>query len=58
MTRWQVPVVLAAVAVGTAFGLAFDLGPPLGLTVLALAGIVLAFAAQHRMARLPIDDES
>ena len=45
-------------AAAAGLGLAFDLGPTLGLTVVALVGVVLAFAAQHRMARLPSDDES
>ncbi|MDZ7674791.1 MAG: bile acid:sodium symporter [Acidimicrobiales bacterium] len=46
MTRWQVPVVLAAVVVGTALGLAFDLGDaPERLVVPALVGLLaLTFA--------------
>jgi len=46
VTRWQVPVVLAAVAVGTAFGLAFDLGDaPERAVVPALVGLLaLTFA--------------
>ena len=41
MTRWQVPVVLAAVAVGTALGLVFDLGDaPERLVVPALVGLL------------------
>jgi len=46
VTRWQVPVVLAAVAVGTALGLAFDLGDtPERLVVPALVGLLtLTFA--------------
>ncbi len=46
MTRWQVPVVLAAVAVGTALGLVFDLGDaPERLVVPALVGLLaLTFA--------------
>jgi ACR3 family arsenite efflux pump ArsB len=40
MTRWQVPVVLAAVAIGTALGLvvavALVVGPLIELPVLAL----------------------
>jgi arsenite transporter len=46
MTRWQVPVVLAAVAIGTALGLVFDLGDaPERLVVPALVGLLaLTFA--------------
>jgi arsenite transporter len=46
VTRWQVPVVLAAVAVGTALGLIFDLGDaPERLVVPALVGLLaLTFA--------------
>ena len=46
MTRWQVPVVLVAVAVGTALGLVFDLGDaPERLVVPALVGLLaLTFA--------------
>jgi arsenite transporter len=46
VTRWQVPVVLAAVAAGTALGLAFDLGDaPERLVVPALVGLLaLTFA--------------
>jgi ACR3 family arsenite transporter len=46
VTRWQVPIVLAAVAVGTALGLAFDLGDtPERLVVPALVGLLaLTFA--------------
>lgn len=46
MTRWQVPVVLAAVAVGTALGLILDLGDaPERLVVPALVGLLaLTFA--------------
>lgn len=41
MTRWQVPVVLAAVVAGTALGLAFDLGDgPERLVVPALIGLL------------------
>lgn len=41
MTRWQVPVVLAAVAVGSALGLTFDLGDaPQRLVVPALVGLL------------------
>lgn len=42
MTRWQVPVVLAAVAVGTAIGLAFDLGTaPERLVVPVIVGLLM-----------------
>jgi ACR3 family arsenite efflux pump ArsB len=46
VTRWQIPIVLAAVAVGTALGLAFDLGDaPERLVVPALIGLLtLTFA--------------
>jgi len=46
VTRWQVPVVLTAVAVGTALGLIFDLGDaPERLVVPALVGLLaLTFA--------------
>jgi arsenite transporter len=46
VTRWQVPVVLAAVAVGTGLGLAFELGDaPERLVVPALVGLLaLTFA--------------
>jgi arsenite transporter len=46
VTRWQVPVVLAAVAVGTTLGLIFDLGDaPERLVVPALVGLLaLTFA--------------
>lgn len=46
MTRWQVPVVLAAVAFGTVIGLVFDLGDaPEQLVVPALIGLLaLTFA--------------
>jgi len=46
MTRWQVPVVLAAVALGTVLGLVFDLGDaPERLVVPALVGLLaLTFA--------------
>lgn len=46
MTRWQVPVVLAAVAAGTAIGLVFDLGDaPERLVVPALVALLaLTFA--------------
>ena len=41
MTRWQIPVVLAAVAVGTAIGLGLDLGDaPEALVVPALVGLL------------------
>lgn len=41
VTRWQVPVVLVAVAVGTALGLAFDLGDaPERLVVPALVALL------------------
>lgn len=47
MTRWQVPVVLAAVIVGTALGLVFDLGDvPERLVVPSLVGLLaLTFAS-------------
>lgn len=46
VTRWQIPIVLAAVALGTAIGLAFDLGDtPERLVVPALIGLLtLTFA--------------
>ncbi|MFN3220032.1 MAG: arsenic resistance protein [Acidimicrobiales bacterium] len=46
VTRWQIPVVLAAVAVGTIVGLVFDLGDaPQDLVVPALIGLLaLTFA--------------
>lgn len=41
MTRWQVPIVLAAVAIGTAIGLLLDLGDaPETLVVSALIGLL------------------
>lgn len=41
MTRWQVPIVLAAVAIGTAIGLLLDLGDaPETLVVPALIGLL------------------
>ena len=42
-----------ALAALAGLGLAFDAGPKLGLTALALVGVVLALAAQQWMARLP-----
>jgi hypothetical protein len=47
---------LGLAAVG-GLGLAFGAGPPLVWTGLAVVGAVLALAAQHRMARLPEEDE-
>lgn len=46
VTRWQIPIVLAAVVVGTAIGLVFDLGnTPERLVVPALIGLLtLTFA--------------
>lgn len=46
MTRWQVPVVLAAVAVGTALGLAFELGdtPERAVIPALVALLALTFA--------------